>query len=147
MKSTYLVFCIAGIQSWHWVFLSDGRWLTVRGLELNRLESDFNELVRSMARGSGKTVANIAKMISPLTQGAMELSFESSENGYLVHIETLDRDCFIGRLVERPSGEWCYWQYNKELSLSSYHLDVISMKLKELNKVSVTVDRGTSNGH
>ena len=124
-----------------WRYLSDGEWVKDESV---RLESDFNELVRSMARGTGKTIANIAKMISPLTQATMELSFEVSENGYLVHIKTLDRDCFIGRLVERPSGEWCYWQYNKELSLSFYHLDAISIKLKQLSKTSS--DRGTPNG-
>ena len=131
----------------NWVTLSHSIWSRVGGNELIRLESDFNELVRSMARGSGKTIANIAKMTPPLTQGMMELSFvQKKVNEWVVRMHKHGEDTFIGRLLENEvTKDWFFLAGSTHNLLFSYHLDVISIKLKELNKISS--DRGATNGH
>ena len=109
--------------SWHWTFLSDGRWLTVRGKELTRLESDFNELVRSMARGSGKTLTDIAKMISPLTQAMMELSFiETDADMWFIRLRRHDQDMHVGSLLKNvTTGNW-FFSLNQYYDLSLIHI-------------------------
>lgn len=103
------------------------------------IDHDSSELIRQILvhcckEGGIEPLPDDIKVlrIKPPVQGLMEISFKQRNTKQYSVIKNLTEYC--GRLIlNENSGEWYLWTGDSDAVLLDYHLEVITMKLRQLN--------------